>query len=109
VLQHVTLETTPAQAARFGELLEAIGFEPVAVPPALADDYRWFAAAGTQVHLALTEDPMVPTIGHAAFVVAPLAPAADRLRELGFAVSDGAATGVRRGSSSPPPGVTGSS
>ncbi len=88
MLHHVTLEVSAADVERFAELLDAIGFGPTAVPDALGGDYRWFEGASTQVHLALSRDPVVPSVGHAAFVVAPLGPALERLDELGFAVSE---------------------
>ena len=88
MLQHVTLEVSAADVDRFAELLGAIGFEQSPTPATLGDGYRWFEHAGTQVHLALCDDPTAPTIGHAAFVVNPLGPAVDRLTELGFEVSE---------------------
>jgi catechol 2,3-dioxygenase-like lactoylglutathione lyase family enzyme len=88
MLHHVTLEVTAADVDRFAELLDAIGFEPVAVPDSLGDGYRWFERSGSQVHLALVGEPLVPAIGHAAFVVDPLGPAVERLTGLGFAVEE---------------------
>ncbi len=88
MLHHVTLEVGPADVARFSELLEAIGFEPVPVPASLGDGYRWFERSATQVHLALTDEPRASELGHAAFVVDPLAPAVERLARAGFAVSE---------------------
>ena len=88
MLHHVTLEVAPGDTGRFAELLGAIGFEPVPVPASLGDGYRWFERSGTQVHLAFTGEPDVPAVGHAAFVVAPLEPAVERLAGLGFEVSE---------------------
>lgn len=88
MLHHVTLEIAAADADRFAELLGAIGFAPVAVPESLGAGYRWFERAGTQVHLAVVDDPIAPPTGHPAFVVAPLDPALSRLAGLGFAVDE---------------------
>ena len=88
MLHHVTLEVSASDVERFAELLEAIGFESVPVPDALGEDYRWFEGAGTQIHLALTPEPIAPPVGHAAFVVAPLGPAVERLEKLGFVISE---------------------
>ena len=88
MLHHVTLEASPADVDRFAELLAAIGFEPVPVPASLGDGYRWFERAGTQVHLALVDEPKAPAVGHSAFVVSPLEPAIERLERAGFEVSE---------------------
>jgi catechol 2,3-dioxygenase-like lactoylglutathione lyase family enzyme len=88
VLQHVTLEVRADDVGRFAVLLDAIGFESVEVPTSLGDGYRWFERNGTQVHLALVDDPDVPAVGHAAFLVQPLAPAVDRLEAAGFEFSE---------------------
>ncbi len=88
VLHHVTLEICSADADRFAELLGLIGFEPVPVPESLGADYRWFEASGSQVHLALVAEPVVPAVGHAAFVVSPIGPAAERLERSGFEISE---------------------
>jgi catechol 2,3-dioxygenase-like lactoylglutathione lyase family enzyme len=88
LLHHVTLEVAAADVPRFTELLETIGFEPVPVPDSLGAGYRWFERAGTQVHLALVDDPRAPESGHAAFVVDPLAPAVESLERAGFEISE---------------------
>lgn len=90
VLHHVALEVTPNGAERFAALLEAIGFEEVEPPASLRDGFRWFEAAGTQVHLLETSAPVAPPRGHAAFVAGggELQPVLDRLAELGFAVEE---------------------
>ena len=88
MLHHVTLEVAAGDVDRFAELLGAIGFEPVPVPASLGDGYRWFERSGTQVHLAIVAEPVVPAVGHAAFVVVPLEPSLERLAGLGFDVSE---------------------
>jgi catechol 2,3-dioxygenase-like lactoylglutathione lyase family enzyme len=87
-LHHVSIEVTPANADRFGELLEAIGFDPVVSPEPLGDSVRWFDGGGTQVHLILTEGATAPALGHAAFAVTPFAQVVAALRGLGFEVEE---------------------
>jgi catechol 2,3-dioxygenase-like lactoylglutathione lyase family enzyme len=87
-LHHVSIEVTPENADRFGELLEAIGFDPVASPGPLGDSVRWYDGGGTQVHLILTEGATAPALGHAAFAVTPFEQVVDGLRGLGFEVEE---------------------
>jgi catechol 2,3-dioxygenase-like lactoylglutathione lyase family enzyme len=70
MIQHVAIETprdaVDAQVAFYALL----GFERVEPPASLADRAVWVERRGTQVHLLLTDDPVVPPKGHVA-VVAP--------------------------------------
>ena len=88
MLHHVTLEVAAGDADRLGDLLVAIGHVEVTVPESLGAGYRWFEGAGSQVHLAIEDDPDVPRRGHAAFVVAPLEPVLERVGSLGHEVSE---------------------
>ena len=88
MLHHVTLETTAAGAARFAELLGAIGFAEIEPPPSLSGGHRWFERGGGQVHLAIVAAPVAPPTGHAAFVATPFDPVLERLAELGFEVDE---------------------
>jgi catechol 2,3-dioxygenase-like lactoylglutathione lyase family enzyme len=88
MLHHVTLEIDAGDADRFAALLGAIGFGEVTVPASLGARFRWFEQDGTQVHLAIVEDPVAPPAGHAAFVVDPLEAALSRLGALGFEVQE---------------------
>src|SRR5215217_5523574 len=87
-LHHVSLEITPQDADRFGELLDAIGFDPVAAPATLGDSVRWFDGDASQVHLILTEGASAAALGHAAFAVTPFEEALKSLRGLGFEVEE---------------------
>jgi len=88
MLHHVSLEVLPDDAARFGEMLGAIGFEPVEAPEALGGYVHWFGRAGTQVHLILTEGASAPVLGHAAFAVDDFDATVAGLRERDFEVED---------------------
>lgn len=88
MLHHVSLEVSPQQADRFGELLAAIGLQRLAAPERLGDGVRWYGSAGTQVHLILTREPRAPALGHAAFVVSPFEETLATLRRLGFEVEE---------------------
>ncbi len=88
MLHHVSLEVLPADASRFGELLEAIGFAAAEAPGALGDSVRWYGREGTQVHLILTPEARAPTLGHAAFVASAFERTLADLRDRGFAVEE---------------------
>lgn len=88
MLHHVSLEVLPDDADRFGELLAAIGFEPVAAPEVLGGAVSWFGRAGTQVHLIVTEGATAPMLGHAAFAVDDFDATVESLRGRGFEVED---------------------
>ena len=88
MLHHVTLEIAPGDAGPLRRAARRDRVRASARAAALGDGYRWFERSGTQVHLAFTGEPDVPAVGHAAFVVAPLEPAVERLAGLGFEVSE---------------------
>jgi catechol 2,3-dioxygenase-like lactoylglutathione lyase family enzyme len=68
MIQHVAIET-PAEAVEAQVAFYALlGFERVEPPPSLADRAVWMERNGTQVHLLLTDDPVVPPKGHLAVV-----------------------------------------
>ena len=63
VIQHVALETRPADVE--GELgfWALLGFEPVDPPGDLGDRSAWVQRAGTQVHLLFADEPVVAAAG----------------------------------------------
>ena len=63
---------------------ELVGFRRVDPPPALRDRATWVERDGTQVHLMLADEPVVPPEGHHAVVVADYERTLDALREAGF-------------------------
>ncbi len=69
MLQHVALETRPEGVAAALAFWALLGFERVEAPVSLRERAVWLQRAGTQVHLLLTDDPVVPPSGHAAVVV----------------------------------------
>ena len=68
MLQHVALETREQDVEAALAFWALLGFEPVAVPLGLAGRTHWVQRDGTQIHLLLTADPVVPRAGHAAVV-----------------------------------------
>ncbi len=88
MLHHVSLEVDPADADRFAELLETIGFARIEAPDPLAGSVSWFGVGGSQVHLILTEAAHAPVLGHAAFVADRFEETIAALRERGFEVED---------------------
>jgi catechol 2,3-dioxygenase-like lactoylglutathione lyase family enzyme len=69
MLQHVALETRPADVEAAVGFWSLLGFERVEAPRSLRERAIWLQRGGTQVHLLLAEHPVVPPAGHAAVVV----------------------------------------
>ena len=88
MLHHVSIEVLPGDAARWGQLLELIGFQPVTAPEELGGAIPWFERQGTQVHLIVTEAATVPALGHAAFVAPDFDATVSRLEDAGFGVEE---------------------
>jgi len=84
MLQHVSIETRPEDADACVRFYSLIGFRRVDPPPSLRDRAVWVERDGTQVHLLLADDPVVPPMGHHAVVVADYDAALAGLRESGF-------------------------
>ncbi len=70
MIHHVAIGTPPGKADEQVAFYELLGFRRVEPPPSLADRAVWVERDGTQVHLLLADDPVVPPSGHVA-VVAP--------------------------------------
>lgn len=86
-LQHVSLEVPPALADAEESFWRLLGFGPLQVPGPLDGRARWVGRGdGTQIHLLLTEDAVVPAQGHAAVVVEDHTATVQALRDAGFAV-----------------------
>ena len=86
-LQHVSLEVPPAAADAEEAFWALLGFGSLRVPGALAERARWVGRGdGTQVHLLLSEDAVVPPQGHVAVLLDGYAATVDRLRGAGVEV-----------------------
>lgn len=87
-LQHVSLEVrrgdVPAELA-FWRLL---GFREVEPPGSLGERTAWVQRGGTQVHLLIDEDPVVPPSGHAAVVAEDFDATLAALREAGHGAEE---------------------
>ena len=70
MIQHVAIETPEARVGEQVAFYELLGFRRVDPPRSLAVRATWVEREGTQVHLLLTDEPVVPPSGHLA-VVAP--------------------------------------
>lgn len=83
MLHHVGIEVAPAEIEATVRFFELLGFQRVE-PPATLRDYTWVEREGTQVHLMPREEPVVPSVGHLAVVLADFEEALQRLRDAGF-------------------------
>jgi catechol 2,3-dioxygenase-like lactoylglutathione lyase family enzyme len=83
-LQHVSIETRRADVEACARFYELIGFRRVDAPPSLAERATWVERDGTQIHLMLADDPVVPPDGHHAVVVDDYAATLSSLRDAGF-------------------------
>lgn len=85
-VQHVALEMAAEDVESCGVFFGLLGFAAVPVPAALRDRSVWFERDGTQVHLLLSDAPVVPPAGHCAVVVSDYAATVGALRDAGFTV-----------------------
>jgi catechol 2,3-dioxygenase-like lactoylglutathione lyase family enzyme len=83
-LQHVSIEVRPADAGACVEFYELLGFARVDPPETLRDHAVWVEREGTQVHLMLIDDPVVPPHGHLAVVAPDYDKTMSALRRAGF-------------------------
>ena len=84
MLQHVSIETREEDVEACVRFYELIGFARVEPPESLRDRAAWVERDGTQVHLMLSDDPVVPPNGHHAVVVSDYDGALAALRSAGF-------------------------
>jgi catechol 2,3-dioxygenase-like lactoylglutathione lyase family enzyme len=83
MIQHVAIETPRDALDAQVAFYRLLGFERVDPPPSLADRAVWVERRGTQVHLLLTDHPVVPPKGHLAVVAADYDATLASLREAG--------------------------
>jgi catechol 2,3-dioxygenase-like lactoylglutathione lyase family enzyme len=84
MLQHVSLEVGRDQVDRCARFWGLLGFARVDPPATLRDRATWLERDGTQVHLMLVDDPVVPPQGHAAVVAPDYDATIAALRDAGF-------------------------
>ena len=60
MLHHVGIEVVPGDLGRGVELFELLGFRQVEPPPSLRGGFLWLERDGTQIHLMLEAEPIVP-------------------------------------------------
>jgi catechol 2,3-dioxygenase-like lactoylglutathione lyase family enzyme len=87
-LQHVSLETRPADVEAEVRFWALLGFERVPTPGGLADRATWVQSGATQIHLFYADEPVVPPKGHAAVICADYAETRDALGQAGFEVDE---------------------
>jgi catechol 2,3-dioxygenase-like lactoylglutathione lyase family enzyme len=84
MIQHVAIELRQQDAGDCVRFWALLGFERVPAPPALAERVVWLQRQQTQVHLLLSEEPVVPPQGHVAVVVEDYDATLSALREAGW-------------------------
>jgi catechol 2,3-dioxygenase-like lactoylglutathione lyase family enzyme len=89
MLQHVTLEVTPAQVRACVAFWELLGFTEMEPPPMLRDRFTWVEREGTQIHLVPVDDPIVAREGHVAVIADDYAATLAHLEAEGFEVHEG--------------------
>jgi catechol 2,3-dioxygenase-like lactoylglutathione lyase family enzyme len=87
-VHHAALETRPDDADALVAFFALLGFEEVEPPPTLQGGTRWVQRGATQVHLLLTDEPVVPPSGHVAVVAPDYEPDISALRSAGHTVVD---------------------
>jgi catechol 2,3-dioxygenase-like lactoylglutathione lyase family enzyme len=85
-MQHVSVETRRGDADACVAFYALLGFVRVEPPETLRNDAVWVQKGPYQVHLLLTDEPVVPPRGHVAFVADDYEADTARLREAGFEV-----------------------
>lgn len=86
MIQHVALETRPADAGACVEFFALLGFAEAEPPPSLRERARWVERGGTQVHLLYNDAPVVPPRGHVAVVADDYDATVAALRDAGHEV-----------------------
>ncbi|MEA2457246.1 MAG: hypothetical protein QOC95_218 [Thermoleophilaceae bacterium] len=84
MLQHVTIEVREEQVDACVRFYALLGFKQVKPPSTLVGASTWVEREGTQIHLMMAEEPVVPPNAHHAVLVPDYDSALARLREAGF-------------------------
>jgi catechol 2,3-dioxygenase-like lactoylglutathione lyase family enzyme len=86
VIQHVAVETRPADAPACAAFFRLLGFHDVDPPESLRPRAAWLQRGPTQVHLLFSDDPTIPPAGHLAVVVDEYEATLAALRDAGHSV-----------------------
>lgn len=88
MLQHISIELPADSADAAVEFFGLLGFAKVEAPAEIAPYVTWVEREGTQFHFILTdaESATVPTLGHAAVVVADFDATGEALGAAGYTV-----------------------
>jgi catechol 2,3-dioxygenase-like lactoylglutathione lyase family enzyme len=89
MLQHVTLEVTPAQVRPCVEFWSLLGFTELLAPPLLRHRFTWVERNGTQIHLVPVDDPIAMREGHVAVEVEDYEGTLAALERAGFELREG--------------------
>ena len=84
MVQHVSLETKREDADACVRFYDLLGFGRVEPPESLAGRATWVERDGTQIHLMLADEPVIPPRGHHAVIVDDYGRTLGALREAGF-------------------------
>jgi hypothetical protein len=87
-VQHVALETRPADAGALVAFFGLLGFDEVEPPPTLTERARWVQRGATQIHVLFADDPVVPPAGHVAVVAPDYEATLSALRAAGHPVDE---------------------
>jgi catechol 2,3-dioxygenase-like lactoylglutathione lyase family enzyme len=87
-VQHVALETRPADADALVAFFGLLGFHEVEPTPTLTERARWLQRGATQIHVLFADDPVVPPSGHVAVVAPDYDATLTALRAGGHSVED---------------------
>ena len=87
-LQHTAIETHPRDAGALVAFFGLLGFDEVDPPEGLSGRTRWVQREATQIHLLLTDEPVVPPSGHVAVVAPDYEATVAALRAAGHEVAD---------------------
>ena len=89
MLQHVTLEVTPAQVRDCVAFWALLGFTEMVPPPLLRDRFTWVERDGTQIHLVPVDAPIAAREGHVAVVAGDFEATLAALVQAGFELREG--------------------
>ncbi len=86
MIHHVGLEVTPADADGEVAFWALLGFSEVEPPGSLGERSRWVERDGRQIHLLLSDLPVIAAQGHVALHAPDYEAVCERLRAARFQV-----------------------